>query len=243
MVEILQIHYLVRVNQLLVHRLVLWDPPIRIMQIHSRLHLVEEVHLDQIRAKLTRSVVHQHHLVEHLDRRHFRQIKHHLLLVPPIRTRDLVDLDRVLLDQQHQQRQPEILLVHPPSVQVHNHPALDQPIRIQIRPLDLEDLLLDQKQAFLAVLNNSNNNSSNQLLHQLEMLLEVVLKIRLVQQRQLQAAIQFLVRAIHRMHFNNKQLEQVHLHLVHQHKKLIHLDHNRIKQDRAPVIDYKLWSI
>ena len=229
---VLQIHYLVQVNQLLVRLLVQWDRPIRIMQIRFRLHQVEEVHLDRIRANRTRSVVHQHHLVEHSDLQHFR-IKHHLLLVPPIRTRDLVDLGRVLLDQQHQQRQLEILLVHLLSVLVHNHPVLDQPIRIQIRHLDLEDLLLDQKQAFSAVLNN--NSSSNQLLRQLEMLLEVVplLKILLLQQHQQQTTIQFSVRAIQRMHFNNKQLEQVLLHLVQRHKKLIHLDHNRIKQDRT----------
>ena len=130
------------------------------MQIHFRLHRLE-VHSDQIRINQTHSVVLQHHLVEHLDRLRF-QIKHHLPLVRPIRIPDPVDLDRVLSDLQLQ-RQPGIPLVHLPLGQLRYHQGSDQPIRVRIHP-DLEGLLLDQKQVFLAV-RSSNNNSNNQIFH------------------------------------------------------------------------------
>ena len=197
------------------------------MQIHFRLHRLE-VHSDQIRINQTHSVVLQHHLVEHLDRLRF-QIKHHLPLVRPIRIPDPVDLDRVLSDLQLQ-RQPGIPLVHLPLGQLRNHQGSDQPIRVRIHP-DSEGLLLDQKQVFLAVRSSNNNNSSQIFHNRRAMLLEVapVRKILLLQQRQLPAIIQFLVRAIQRMLFNKQLAHQQALHLVQLHQKLTHLDHNLIR--------------
>ena len=197
------------------------------MQIHFRLHRLE-VHSDQIRINQTHSVVLQHHLVEHLDRLRF-QIKHHLPLVRPIRIPDPVDLDRVLSDLQLQ-RQPGIPLVHLPLGQLRYHQGSDQPIRVRIHP-DLEGLLLDQKQVFLAVRSSNNNNSSQIFHNRRAMLLEVapVRKILLLQQRLLPAIIQFLVRAIQRMLFNKQLAHQQALHLVQLHKNLTHLDHNLIR--------------